>query len=147
MGTYIFDIDGTLSDASHRLHHIKHEKSKDRNWPAFFEECAGDEVIDTTAYLCQLLFKESYIVLCTGRNEKYRDLTEKWLNDNSIGYDMLLMRADGDYREDAIVKKELIENSDIELSEIRAVFEDRSRVVQMWRDMGLLCYQVTNGDY
>ncbi len=34
----IFDIDGTLSDPTHRLHHVK---GGAKNWPAFFDEMAA----------------------------------------------------------------------------------------------------------
>jgi hypothetical protein len=36
MKAVIIDIDGTLADTTHRLHHIK---SKPPNWDAFFAEC------------------------------------------------------------------------------------------------------------
>lgn len=43
MRAVVFDIDGTLSDASHRLHHVT---GGNRNWDAFFTEMAADPVVE-----------------------------------------------------------------------------------------------------
>lgn len=39
---YLFDIDGTLSDLTHRLHHIQKEP---KDWNAFFDGCGDDAPI------------------------------------------------------------------------------------------------------
>ena len=39
MSTIICDIDGTLADLHHRLHHIK---NGNKNWDAFFAEVKDD---------------------------------------------------------------------------------------------------------
>lgn len=36
---YLFDIDGTIADISHRIHHIKGET---KDWRSFFAACDGD---------------------------------------------------------------------------------------------------------
>lgn len=147
MGTYIFDIDGTLANAEHRLHYIKAERSKDRDWPSFFKEAGGDTPIKPTVELCCELHQSHYIVLITGRPERNRRMTESWLLHHHVGYDDLLMRPDNDSRTDSIVKQELFEASVIVPERVLGVFEDRDRVVKMWRDLGLICYQVCEGDY
>ena len=40
--TYIFDIDGTLADCSHRLHYISGEN---KDWDTFYKECVNDKPI------------------------------------------------------------------------------------------------------
>lgn len=35
---YVFDIDGTLADLTHRLHHIQKQP---KDWDAFFDACAA----------------------------------------------------------------------------------------------------------
>ena len=42
MKAYVFDIDGTLSDPAHRLHHIRGESV---DWDAFFAACDQDAPI------------------------------------------------------------------------------------------------------
>lgn len=142
----IFDIDGTLADLTHRLHLIKQDTP---DWDAFHLSCAADEVIQPTATVYQILQKymdKCSFILCTGRSEVARDLTETWLRIHALNSDHLMMRREGDHRPDTEVKREM-------LATIRGffdpvlVFEDRASVVEMWREEGLKCFQVAEGDF
>ena len=82
------------------------------------------------------------IILMSGRMDKCRNQTEKWLKDNIIPYDILYMRKTDDFRQDSIVKKELYEEHIKGKYYVEAVFDDRDQVVKMWRDEGLVCCQV-----
>ena len=125
----IFDIDGTLADISERLHHIK---KKPKNWNAFNEGMAKDKAIHSMLRLCNILYASGLqIILCSGRNERNRPETVEWLSRQGVNYHELLLRRDEDYRPDAVVKRELIQNLD--KNRILFVVEDRSRVVEMWR--------------
>lgn len=141
---YVFDIDGTLADASHRVHHVN---NKPKNWPAFYEACRGDAVIEPIAKIARLMLANAYsIAFVTGRPEKYRHITMEWLlkhylwDTNAI----LIMRADADKRTDEVVKPELIKQLPYQVT---AIFEDRTRVVQKWRELGYTCLQVNDGNY
>jgi hypothetical protein len=83
----------------------------------------------------------------SGRDGSCRDITIKWLEDNNIKYDSLLMRAESDFRKDSIVKKELFDNHIKNKYFIEYVLDDRNQVVDMWRDMGLKCLQVQEGNF
>ena len=78
-----------------------------------------------------------------------RNETEVWLSHYfSLGKDCILfMRADGDYRADYIIKKEIYERYIRGDFAVDYVFEDRDQVVQMWRKLGLRTLQVTSGGY
>lgn len=52
MKAVIFDIDGTLADLSHRLHHVS---GKPKNWDAFFAEADRDALIVPMRDLAQML--------------------------------------------------------------------------------------------
>ncbi|OBK03540.1 hypothetical protein A5746_16110 [Mycolicibacterium conceptionense] len=47
------------------------------------------------------------MLVITGREEQSRNLTEQWLRNHGIPFDELLMRTDGDYRPDDVIKEEL----------------------------------------
>ena len=145
MKTYIFDIDGTIANNDHRQHHLT---KTPKDWSSWHKESQEDkpywEIIDI---LMMARANGIKIVLCTGRDEKCREDTEQWLINHSIYYDDLFMRARDDRRDDDDVKKDL-------LAKIRelgynpvCVFEDRVRVVKMWREEGLRCLQVAPGDF
>lgn len=153
MKCYVFDIDGTLSDPTHRLHHIKGET---KNWDAFFAACDQDAPIPHMVELARhLLTGTSEIVLfCTGRSDDVKDKTVKWLqryfSDRQgpfIGSEDLYMRAAGDHRDDTVVKSELMDRIIADGYQPIMVFEDRSRVCQMWRARDIPCLQVAAGEF
>jgi predicted kinase len=137
--TVLFDIDGTLADATHRLHHIK---SKPPNWDAFFAECVNDPVIEPIRDLAQTVAAQGYkIILVSGRTDKVRAQTEEWLAQHGVPYQELHMRAEGDYRQDFVVKSQILDAILAEGNEIAFVVDDRPSVVAMWRERGLTCLQ------
>ena len=142
----IFDVDGTLSDCTHRRHFVER---KPADWKSFLRPdlVMLDTVIEPVAQLARYLANEfNEILIVTGRDEAQRHVTEKWLAKNDIPYGQLLMRRDGDYRPDEVVKEEILERLQKEFN-IWLVLDDRSRVVSMWRKHGLVCLQAADGDF
>jgi predicted kinase len=135
----IFDLDGTLADISHRLHHIKNGSN---NWDAFFAECGNDSVIESIRELAQIVDGQGYkIILVSGRTDKVYGQTIAWLAKHNVPFDELHMRRDGDYRQDFIVKSEILDNLLADGNDIAFVVDDRPSVVAMWRERGLTCLQ------
>jgi uncharacterized HAD superfamily protein len=139
MRNIIFDIDGTLSDPSQRLHFLEN-----KDWDSFYEHCDEDPVISHVSFLAQELSKVHRIFILTGRPERVRKKTQKWLMEHYIPYDRLLMRKDGDHRPDYIIKAEMVDSLKLP---IWLAIDDRDRVVKMFRDKGILCLQCREGDY
>ena len=139
----IFDIDGTLADVSERIHYLKR---KPKNWDAFFQGMAQDKAIHSMVRLCNILHASGIeIILCSGRNEQYRQETITWLARQGVPYHDLLLRKDKDRRSDTVVKREMLAMMD--KSKILFVVEDRSQVVEMWRSEGLVCLQCAPGEF
>lgn len=139
MKTAIIDIDGTLADCRHRLHHVL--PGSRRNWDAFFAEMDDDGLIEPVADVVRQLSRDSKIVLCSGRPEDYRAVTEAWLDRNSVARDALYMRAAGDTRADHIVKAQILDGIRADGFDPYIVIDDRQTVVDMWRENGLVCLQ------
>ena len=55
------------------------------------------------------------------------------------------MRSTGDHRNDAIVKQELYEQEIAGKYNVDFCVDDRDRVVDLWRSLGLTCFQVAEG--
>lgn len=87
------------------------------------------------------------VIILSGRMDKCQIQTEKWLQDNSIYYDKIYMRKTDDFRQDAVVKKEIYEEHIKDKYYVESVLDDRDQVVKMWRELGLLCLQVYYGDF
>jgi len=64
-----------------------------------------------------------------------------------IRLDFLLMRAEGDFRNDAIVKSELVDNHLSGNYDVIAHFDDRNRVVDALRAKGIKVLQVEPGNF
>lgn len=151
MNCIVFDIDGTLADCSHRLHYIQNEP---KDWESFFAETANDAPIKEMCDLAYLYTRgRTPVIYCTGRPEKTREATVKWLADQRLLPHLedegrcLFMRKGGDHRPDYEVKADLLEEIRDEGYEPIMVFEDRKSVVDMWRAKGIKCCQVAPGDY
>ena len=132
----ISDVDGTISDRRHRLHHLEQKK----DWESFFLALINDPPIQKTLNQIEnLLPKYDALIFVTGRPEKYRSLTNKWIktNTNFINYN-LLMRENKDYRQDVIIKKEMLCKIKKEY-ETDIVFEDQDEIAAMWTQEGLNC--------
>ena len=59
----------------------------------------------------------------------------------------LYLRRDGDFRGDEITKKEIFEKILTDGFRPQLAFDDRDRVVSMWRSIGLPCFQVREGKF
>ncbi len=139
---YIFDIDGTLADCSHRLGLIN---GNIKYWEEFYGACKDDQPI---ADVCSLAidfihYMKRDIIFLTGRPERVRRQTNEWLVDKlGAAGCSLYMRKDGDHRPDYEVKREIYEQKIKDKYQILGVFEDRQQCVDMWRSLGLTCFQV-----
>lgn len=141
----ICDLDGTLADIDHRIHFVQEEK---KDWRSFSKAQDKDLLHKWCSELIFAMKKQDYyIILLSGRGEKYRYLTEDWLKRHNIIYDQLFLRARKDYRNDDIIKKEIYENHIKEEYDILFVLDDRLAVVKMWREIGLICLQCDWGNF
>jgi len=118
----LFDLDGTLCDTSAIVHLTQ---GPDRDYRAFHAASAGcppDAAV--RAALEDARRRGLAIVLWTGREFVWRDLTIDWLAAHEIAWDGLYMRLAADYRPAPKVKAELL----------RDIADDGFRVVEAWED-------------
>jgi phosphoglycolate phosphatase-like HAD superfamily hydrolase len=144
----ICDLDGTLCNCEHRLH-----LANSKNWDEFNAACVNDPVNEDIANIIRnLASNTTKIYLVSGRDDKFKEQTEKWLLLNDIPYDKLYMRKSGDFRTDYIVKEDILikgiyANGCKDKLNIWFVLDDRQSVVDMWRENELRCLQVQKGDF
>lgn len=91
----------------------------------------------------------AHLIITSGRQETCRLETEAWLRQHLGGICPagVYMRAARDNRNDAIVKYEMFRDHIFDRFRVIAVFDDRDRVVAVWRAMGLTCMQVRPGTF
>ena len=138
------DLDGTLSDAEHRLHHVR---GKRRDYESFFAAAGEDAPMEPVITLVQALAAQGHqIHIVSGRRDDTRAATERWLEEHGVPYHRLLLRPYDDRTPDHILKKRWFD-ADYRGKEILLALEDRSRVVSMYRELGVTCLQVAEGDF
>ena len=134
----VFDIDGTLANIEHRLDYVR---CKPKNWKAFDSGIPNDKVNQSVAMMFWALQEQEMhdIILASGRNERSRQATEQWLTHNALGgYQKLYMRPADDFRSDDIVKQEILDEIIADYGKKPdMVFDDRKKVVDMWRRNGI----------
>ena len=131
----ICDLDGTLALANHRnVYDASTCDQDDINWPV--------------QRIIHLHAMNGYTILFTsGRDAIYRPQTVKFLSRIGMENCPLFMRPEGDHRKDHIIKLELFQQNIYGKYNVEFVLDDRQRVVDMWRDIGLTVLQVADGDF
>lgn len=163
----IVDIDGTLSDATHRQHYVRQPPDAalarigasgakwHPNWQAFHAEVDKDPPKPVIVELVKWLSQSYHIIIVSGRSPDYGCgiKTEDWLDqhlstDGIPGcelYEHLFMRAAGDTKPDYEHKQEILDL--LPKHRIAFVLDDRDQVVRMWRKNGLTCLQCADGNF
>jgi predicted kinase len=126
----LVDMDGTLCD------------SAGKRGPYDFDKCADDEPHHEVIDFVNLWESEnSPIFVCTGRDEKYRQMCRDWLNEHGVHFDGLLMRPEGDRRRDSVVKLELFNDHIRGRYNVAVAWDDRFRVCQTWHNLGITVFR------
>jgi len=127
----ICDLDGTLA-----LFGDKNPYERD------FE----NDILNKTVALILQNLTDNLIIL-SGRSDKFQIVTEEWLAKNDVFYRKLYMRKEGDVRRDCVVKKEMFDFFIKNRYSPILILDDRNQVVELWRSMGLTCFQVADGNF
>jgi len=161
--TIIFDLDGTLADIEERKQKAQWESNdKAMDWDIFFdpENIKLDKPKPEVIKCAQMFHQQGYkIVIFSGRNDRSFATTKEWLSDHNVPYDLLVCRpdkfkdeswpvADGNpatpamrFMPDQILKKIMLDTF-VDIDDVFIIFEDRKKVVDMWRELGLTCFEV-----
>jgi len=159
--TVIFDLDGTLADINERKQKSQLDNGK-MDWDIFFdpENIKLDKPKPEVIKCAQMFHQQGYkIVIFSGRNDRSFHTTQEWLAQHEVPYDLLVCRpdkfkdeswpvAEGNpatykmrFMPDQILKKEMLDTF-VDIDDVFIIFEDRKKVVDMWRELGLTCFEV-----
>ena len=170
--TVIFDLDGTLANIDARRLKAGSPSGKTptpskMDWDVFFDpdNIKLDTPNNPVIKMAQLFKKDGFkIVIFSGRNDRSFDTTKQWLKKFDVPFDLLVMRpdkfksdswpiADGNpatsdmrFMPDDILKKKMLDTF-VDINDVFLVVDDRQKVVDMWRDLGLNTFQVAPGDF
>tara|TARA_B100000287_G_C20511994_1_gene733431 strand:- start:477 stop:923 length:447 start_codon:yes stop_codon:yes gene_type:complete len=144
--TIIFDVDGTIADVEHRRHFVT---QKPADWKSFKEETVNDTPVQWVVDIAKRFIAQGDdVAFFSARNESQRGITEtqisEWIGNGHKG---LFLRPDGDFRPDEEFKSDLADKFEEFGGKIDLVFDDRNKVVDMWRARGTTVVQVAEGDF
>lgn len=134
---YIFDIDGTLAKMNGRSPY---------DYTRVSEDLPNEPIVN----LSKTLYDAGYTILvCSGREwtDQCRADTLQWIKRQGIPMTSLFMREEWDKRPDTEVKREMLYNEILPDYYIEWVFDDRNRVVKMFRESWLTVLQVAEGNF
>ena len=144
----IWDLDGTLANNNHRVGLVPGDGQDDSaNWDKFSLAGEHDTPYEDMCQLARILKPLTWMTLIfSGRGAIAQEISEEWLRKQAISYDKFIMRPVGDFRDDREIKRDwYMEHRLYDHNVI--VFDDRQKVVDMWRQMGVRCLQVQGGDF
>jgi hypothetical protein len=148
----IFDIDGTISDPTHRMKYIfpapdqvTGKKGK-RRFDLFHNACDQDTLLTPVVNIYRRFVADPdvIVVLLTGRPDHVRDKTEAWFVQHGLeGYDELFLKTGDQHIPDFEQKASVADHVEEKYGQpIDMVFEDRQRVVAMWKRRGTFVFDV-----
>ena len=150
--TAIFDLDGTLALIDDRR--LLSTKANGKiDWDVFFDptNINLDQPNHSVIEMAKMLKEQGHsIVIFSGRSKATKDATRDWLNQLDIPFDVLKMRPTGRdfmFMPDDKLKQNWLDQLFPDKNDILCIFDDRDKVVKMWRDNGLTCMQVAPGDF
>ena len=147
--TVIFDLDGTLALIDKRRALAAKANGK-INWKTFFDpgNIQLDEPNVPVIEMAKMLKAQGHsVVIFSGRDSISRTETIAWLNQFGVPFDVLKMRPEGSFTPDDVLKQDWLDQLFPVKSDVLCIFDDRDKVVKMWRSNGIACFQVAPGDF
>lgn len=133
------DIDGPIADSSHRSSLTARLPP---DWPAIAEAIPRDKPNKPLIMLLRLFVQRGHVVhFLSGRGESTREATEAWFKSYGVPYHALLLRADDDARTQVLLKRDLVRPYN--RSRVLFALEDNTRVVQLYRGLGIQTLQTS----
>ena len=93
-----------------------------------------------------------YVAPLSGRSKATKQVTTEWLRFHGVPFDVLKLRPTSHpwkFMPDDKLKQGWLDDlwPDDKKDSIVCVFDDRDKVVKMWREIGLTCMQVAPGNF
>lgn len=137
----IVDIDGTIA------------QMKDRK-PFDYSKVVSDQPDLEIIKLIHIMSSWYTVLFVSGREDSCFNQTAYWLSLHIPNWDhfidpglSLFMRKSEDYRSDTIIKREIFFEHIVKKYNVEYAFDDRDKVVKLWRSLGIKCLQVAEGDF
>jgi hypothetical protein len=126
----VIDVDGVVADVRHRLRFLRAG-----DWEGFFAAAEGDPPLGDGVALVLDLARNHDVVWLTGRPERSRQVTRRWLREQHLPVGELRMRPDADRRPARVFKRDQVRRL-ARARDIAVVVDDDPDVVAMLEEDG-----------
>ena len=141
----IFDVDGTLMNIAHRRQYVV---QRPKDWARFRENTHLDTPYEDVFEVARALMNSGHrIIIASGRNQSQAEITRQQITSQGVQPVAYYFRSNSDYRPDHVLKSGMLDRMIADGYQPNMVFDDRTSVVEMWRERGLRAVQVAPGDF
>ena len=136
----IFDLDGTLANIDHRLHHVRGEK---KDWDRFYNEVSKDSFNRWCGLLIEMVSQyDIKPLLVTARKSsiKIKNDTIWWLRRYFNVFppeNIYWVRKEDDFRPDTELKEKCLINEILPKYSVIFAVDDRESIAQVYRRHGI----------
>ena len=143
----IFDLDGVISNASHRQHFLR---GASKDWRGFFTSARLDPPYDTGLALAASVDDDHAVAVLTARPHYVVDVTRAWLAANEVRHDMLILRprhGRGSGGPSADFKRHELGRLRGAGYDVVLAIDDDERIIEMFRSEGVFAMYRHSGYY
>ena len=143
----ILDLDGVISNATHRQHFLRGER---KNWRGFFTSAGLDPPYEAGLALAASIDDDHTVAILTARPHYVVDTTRAWLAANEVRHDLLILRprhGRGSGGPSADFKRHEIHRLRAAGFEITLAIDDDERIIEMYRSEDIFALYTHSGYY
>ena len=144
MKTVLFDIDGTLSDHTPRLHYAEKQ-----DWDSYHAHMEEDQPVAKVLVLAKELASRYNLAVATARPERYEAETRRWLERYEVPWRFLDMRPEGDWTPNWQIKRGALNRFRDLGCKVILAFDDNPDVIKMYMENdvpAIFCFQMQGTD-
>lgn len=137
----IVDIDGTIA-----------RNNSGRPWygEGYEKRLHEDDVDSAVDRVVNALYATAIVetvLFVSGRTEAGREATQQWIYERTSHTidgrsGLLLMRKDGDFRPDVVIKREIYDEHIRDVYDVVLALDDKPEMIELWRSLDIPAWQV-----
>ena len=143
----ILDLDGVISDATHRQHYLR---GSFKDFRGFFTAAPADPPLQTGLALAASIAEDHTVAILTARPSYMAGDTRRWLAANDVRHDLLILRPEhgrGSRGPSADFKRNELNRLRVAGYEVTVAVDDDERIIEMYRSEGVFALYTHSGYY
>ncbi len=143
----ILDLDGVISNATHRQHYLR---GAFKDFRGFFTAAPDDPPYESGLALAASIADDHTVAILTARPNYMLDDTRRWLAAHDVRHDLLILRPEhgrGSRGPSADFKRHELNRLRAAGYQVTAAIDDDERIIEMYRSEGVFALYTHSGYY